>query len=73
MKTFLAHYVLITRQYMETGSKKEGKNTIVEAESEDKAKKTLEKYWDNLSNEFGTTFTPDNIEISQSISQKELL
>lgn len=73
MKTFLINYDLRISEYMNK-TKVEARTIIVEAEDERKAKETLEKYWDNLSDSHGgTNYYAMNMDVIPSISQKDVL
>jgi len=73
MKTFLINYELAVYQYMEHGKKIKKLSILVEAEDEDKAKKTLEKYWENKSDSYGTSYGIMDMEVVPSIKQTDIL
>lgn len=58
---------------MEDGTQKENKTAMVEAESEDKAKETLNKYWDNNSDPYSVSYDIRDVEIAISLKQSEIL
>lgn len=73
MKTFLIFYTLHIYQYMNDGFNKEGKTIIVEAESLELAEKTLIAYWDNKSDQYGTSYIVNNIEVVETINQIDFI
>lgn len=75
MNNYLITYRLRKSYYMEpfTSDKVEIKSIIVEAESEELAKKTLEKYWDNKSDQYGESYTIQEMNVWESIKQTEIL
>lgn len=75
MKTFFITYELVTSYYMESSDKKrrQNKTAMVEAESEDLALKTLEKYWDNQSDPCGENHLVRDADVALSLKQTEIL
>lgn len=73
MKIYFVTYTLVTYQYMENGNEKESRTIMVEAESESKAEETLEKYWDNKSDSYSTSYGLQDICVCPTIKQSEIL
>ena len=73
MKTFLINYTLKKSSYMQDDSKEENKSILVEAESEDKAVRTLEKYWEDKSDSYGDSYDVWGYDVVPTISQSEIL
>ena len=73
MKTFMIQYVLSISQYMEDRSKKENRTILVQADSEEKAKETLDAYYEKRSDSFSTYYTVTNYEVIPSIKQVDFL
>lgn len=75
MKTFHLTYTLVKSYYMEDSSSNQlsAQTAIVEAESEDLAKKTLVKYWDNKSDPYSISYDARDIGVSLHIKQIDIL
>ncbi len=73
MKMYFVTYTLITYQYMEDGRGKESRTILVEAESEAKAKETLEKYWENKSDSYSTSYGVQDVCVIPTIKQVDIL
>ncbi len=69
MQPFLINYVLLTYEYMMIGYKEENKTILVEAESEDKAKDTLEKYLESKSDPYSTSYSTGDVNVVPVIKQ----
>ena len=75
MGLYLANYTLKKHEYMHdvTQNKREQKSMMIEADNEDLAEKTLEKYWDEKSDQYGTSYDVESVEIVQTIRQQDIL
>jgi hypothetical protein len=75
MKTFFITYELVTSYYMESFDKKkcQNKTALIEAESEELALKTLEKYWANQSDPCGENHWVRDADVAISLKQTEIL
>lgn len=73
MKTFMIQYVLSISEYMQDRSTRENHTILVKAESEEKAKQTLNAYWDKKSDQYGQSYSVSSHEVIPSIKQEDYL
>jgi hypothetical protein len=73
MKTFLIKYTLVTYYYMQPQKGRSEKTIFVEAEDDIKAVKTLKKYWENKSDSFSQSFYVQDLDVTETIRQVDIL
>lgn len=69
----MIQYILTESQYMQDRSKRENHTILVKADDEDKAKRTLDAYWEKRSDQYGTSYSVGNQEVIPSIKQEDYL
>ncbi len=69
----MIQYILTISQYMQDRSVRENHTILVKADDEDKAKQTLDAYWERKSDQYGTNYSVGNQEVIPSIKQEDYL